>query len=243
MRTIAICNQKGGVAKTTTSLTLQSGLTEKGKRTLLIDLDSQRNSTTTKGEGADFSILDVLEGRADIKDAISKSESGDFIRGEKGLSLIKGLTDSTLRDKIQPLHRAYDIVIIDCPPSLGDLTVNALVSADYVIVPAVADEYSAYGLMDLKKIIDLVRSGANKKLKVMGVLLTMHNPRLKESKRLEGELAEITKALGISLFDTTIRHSFKVREAQGKGKGLLRYKTPIAEDYRAFTEEVLQRLK
>lgn len=243
MKVISICNQKGGVGKTTTALTLTAGLTERGKRALLIDLDGQRNSTTTKGEGADFSILNVLEGTADIKDAISKSPTGDFIRGQKELSLIEGLEDTTLRDCLKPLSRLYDIVVIDCPPSLADLTINALVCSDYVIVPAVADNYSAYGLLDLYDIIERVRP-LNKRLKIMGVLLTMHNPRLKESKRLEGELAEITQELGINLFDTSIRPSVKARESQNRPEGLLQYakKTPITEDYRAFIEEVIQRL-
>ena len=243
MKVISICNQKGGVGKTTTALTLTAGLTEKGLRTLLIDLDGQRNSTTTKGEGADFSILDVLEGRADIRDAISKSPTGDFIRGQRELTLLGEIEDTALKERLKPLSRLYDTVIIDCPPSLADLTVNALVSSDYVIVPAVADNYSAYGLIDLYDTIEQVRP-LNKRLKIMGVLLTMHNPRLKESKRLEGELAEITKELSINLFDTSIRTSVKARESQNRPEGLLQYakKTPIAEDYRAFIEEVIQRL-
>ena len=242
MKVISIINQKGGVGKTTTALTLSAGLNEKGKRSLLIDLDAQRNSTATKGQGADFSIYDVLVEGADIREAISESPTGDFIRGEKELFLIDGLEDTALRDSLKPLSRKYDIVILDCPPSLGELTLNALVASDYLIIPTVADYYSLKGMGDLIGIIKKVRS-TNKRLRVMGVLLTSHNERLKESKEMQSELEAVTEALNTSLFMTTIRNSVKAREAQRNPKGLLKYRSaPITQDYLALTDEVIERL-
>lgn len=244
MKVISVCNQKGGVGKTTTALTLQAGLTEKGLRTLLIDLDGQRNSTATKGRGAETSVYDVLKRGADITEAISESPTGDYIQGARELSYIEGLEDTALRDTIKPLHRKYDIAIIDAPPNLGELTINALVASDYCIIPAVADKYSGYGMLDLERTIKLVRS-EYKRPKVMGILLTMHNARLRLSQSMTAELEDIAKELNTTLFDTSIRYSVKAREAQFESRGLLQYapRAPITADYRAFIAEVIQRLK
>ena len=242
MKVISICNQKGGVGKTTTALTLSAGLNEKGLRTLLVDLDGQRNATSTRGQSEGVSIKNVLSEGAKITDAIEHSASGDYVRGEKSLSLISGLEDNALRDSLKPLSKSYDIVIIDCAPSLGELTINALVASDYLIIPTVADYYSLKGMGDLIGIIRKVRT-VNKRLKVMGVLLTMHNERLKESREMQSELEAVTDALNTSLFKSTIRASVKAREAQRNPQGLLRFKSaPITQDYIAFTEEVIERL-
>ena len=242
MKVISICNQKGGVGKTTTSLTLSAGLNERGLRTLLVDLDGQRNATSTRGQSEGVSIKNVLNEGDKITDAIEHSDPGDYVRGEKSLSLISGLEDNALRGSLKPLSKSYDIVIIDCAPSLGELTINALVASDYLIIPTVADYYSLKGMGDLIEIIRKVRT-VNKRLKVMGVLLTMHNERLKESREMQSELEAVTDALSTSLFKSTIRVSVKAREAQRNPQGLLRFKSaPITQDYIAFTEEVIERL-
>lgn len=244
MRTIAICNQKGGVGKTTTTLALQSGLMQKGLKTLILDFDGQRNSTSTKGQTEGASIYDVLTKGADIRDAIAECPSGDIVRGDERLSGIDSLSIDTLRNTLKPLHRQYDIVLIDCPPSLGVLTLNALMASDYVIVPAVADKYSLHGIIDLAQTIEAVKS-ENKRLRVLGVLLTMHNAKYRLSKELESDLEEITKAFKTTLFDTSIRYSQKVREAQFRPEGLMKYapRATVTEDYKALTEEIIKRLE
>lgn len=250
MQTIAICNQKGGVGKTTTSLCLTAGLSERGKKCLLIDAEGQRNLTATLGATDKPTLLEVLTSEADIREAITETAIGDFIAGDKRLNLIDQFIDeeeryTRLRDAIKPLKRSYDFVVIDTPPQLGTLTLNALTASDFVIVPCEADYYSLQGLTDLAETIEAVKGSLNKKLRTLGVLLTKHSERTRLSRELQDTLRELTEAFDTEVFDTYIRHSQKAREAQFKPQGLLRYapKSTIATDYRAFTEEVLHKLE
>lgn len=252
MKVLSIANQKGGVGKTTTAFCLTAGLVDKGLKALCIDLEGQRNLTATIGNAQEEkpTILEVLTGEANITEAIINTEAGDFIRGDKRLSLIdnelKGANKyERLRDALRPLHRKYDFIIIDTPPALGTLTLNALTASDYVIVPAVADLYSAYGISDLAETITAIKGSTNKKLKTLGVLLTMHNPRAKLSKEMEETLQSITKAFNTSLFDSTIRNSIKAREVQLKPEGIFKYapKAPITADYRDFVSEVVKKAR
>ena len=256
MKTIAICTQKGGVGKTTTSLCLTAGLSEKNKRCLLIDLEGQRNAALTLGTQADKpTAFDVLTGEAEISEAITETTIGDFIAGDKRLNVIdralaeKGISEADsytrLRDALKKVQRRYDLCIIDTPPSLGTLTLNALTTADYIIVPCIADYYSLQGFTDLSETVQAVKSTYNKKLRTMGVLLTQHSERMRLSRELQETLQELTEAFDTQLFDTYIRYSQKARESQFKPQGLLRYasKSTIAEDYRSLTDEVLHKLE
>lgn len=259
MQTIAICNQKGGVGKTTTSLCLTAGLSERGKKCLLIDLEGQRNLTATLRAEDKLTALEVLIGEATAKEAITETAIGDFIAGDKRLSSIDAIINkliregifkeealyTSLRDALKPLKRSYDIIVVDTPPSLGTLTMNALTASDFVIVPCEADYYSLQGLTDLAETIEAVKGSLNKKLRTMGVLLTKHSARYTLSKEIQETLTQLTEAFDTEVFDTYIRHSQKAREAQFKAQGLLRYapKSTIATDYRAFTEEVLHKLE
>lgn len=255
MKTISICNQKGGVGKTTTSLCLTAGMSEKGKKCLLIDLEGQRNLTATLRVADKPTALEVLTKEADIGEAITETAIGDVIAGDKRLGIIdRELTDrgfseesfyTLLRDALKPIKRIYDLVIVDTPPQLGTLTLNALTASDFVIVPCEADYYSLQGLTDLAETIEAVKTSTNKKLRTMGVLLTKHSARHTLSKELQETLEQLTEAFDTELFDTYIRHSQKAREAQFKPQGLLRYapKSTIATDYRAFTDEVLHKLE
>lgn len=250
MKTLSICNQKGGVGKTTTSLCLTAGMSERGKKCLLIDLEGQRNITNTLGATDKPTILEVLTKEAKISEAITETAIGDFIAGNKMLNLIDQLIDAEarytqLKEVIKPIKRKYDLCIIDTPPALGTLTLNALIASDFVIVPCEADYYSLQGLTDLAETIEAVKKEANKKLRTMGVLLTKHSERARLSKELQDTLHQLTEAFDTELFDTYIRHSQKAREAQFKPQGLLRYapKSTIAADYRAFADEVLHKLE
>ena len=250
MKTISICNQKGGVGKTTTALCLTAGMSEQGKRVLLIDAEGQRNITATLGATDKPALLEVLTGEATAQEALTETAIGAFISGNKELSRIDRYLDAEdrftrLRDALKPLHRRFDIAVIDTPPYLGSLTLSALTASDYVIIPCIADLYSLYGLTDLNETIEAVKANTNKKLRTMGVLLTMYSERARLSRELEDTLDELTTAFNTTLFETTIRRSIKASEAQFRAEGLLKYarRSTVAEDYRALTEEVLQRLR
>lgn len=251
MKVITVATQKGGVGKTTTALALTAGLTERGYKTLLVDVEGQRNASLTVGTQSDKpTVLEVLTGEATAREAITESLIGDFISGNKRLSLIDKLIDeerqyTALRDALKPLNRSYDYCIIDTPPALGTLTLNALTASDFVIVPCEADLYSLQGLTDLAETIEAVRAGTNKKLKTLGILLTKHSTRYTLSKELQETLEQLTTAFNTRVFDTYIRYSQKCREAQFKPQGLLKYapRSTVAQDYRALTDEILHLLE
>lgn len=251
MKVITVATQKGGVGKTTTALALTAGLTERGYKTLLVDVEGQRNASLTVGTQSDKpTVLEVLTGEATAREAITESLIGDFISGNKRLSLIDKLIDeerqyTALRDALKPLNRSYDYCIIDTPPALGTLTLNALTASDFVIVPCEADLYSLQGLTDLAETIEAVRAGTNKKLKTLGILLTKHSTRYTLSKELQETLEQLTTAFNTRVFDTYIRYSQKCREAQFKPQGLLKYapRSTVTQDYRALTDEILHLLE
>lgn len=251
MKVITVATQKGGVGKTTTALALTAGLTKRGYKTLLIDVEGQRNASLTVGTQSDKpTVLEVLIGEATAREAITQSLIGDFISGNKRLSLIDKLIDeerqyTALRDALKPLNRSYDYCIIDTPPQLGTLTLNALTASDFVIVPCEADLYSLQGLTDLAETIEAVRAGTNKKLKTLGILLTKHSTRYTLSKELQETLEQLTTAFNTRVFDTYIRYSQKCREAQFKPQGLLKYapRSTVAQDYNALTDEILHLLE
>lgn len=253
MQTIALCNQKGGVGKTTTALTLTAGLSAKGFRTLFIDLDPQRNATTTLGHAQADSptSLEVLTQEASIKDALLSTPIGaDLVRAGKGLALVDlYLTGADkyirLKEALKPLSRKYDYCIIDCPPSLGTLTVNGISASNYVIVPAICDLFSGYGITDLAQTIEEVKKSSNKKVKVLGVLLTQYDSRTNLSKEMREVLKIVTNALDTELFESTIRASVKAKELQLKSQGLFAYapRHGLTKDYENFVSEVIRKTK
>lgn len=251
MKTITISNQKGGVGKTTTVLCLSAGLAELGYKVLSVDLEGQRNLTATLGNVRSNkpTILEVLAEESDIREAIQTNQTGDFISGSKALSLIDTVLTgenkyTALRDALEVISDEYDYCIIDTPPALGTLTLNALTASDAVIIPVDWDLYSAWGLNDLIETIASVKKNYNKGLQVLGVLLTKYDTRTKLSSEMTGYLQQITSAFGTSLFDTRIRHSVKVKEIQLKTQGLYKYapRATVTQDYRNFVNEVLERL-
>lgn len=251
MKTISITTQKGGVSKTTSALTLSAGLTERGYRVLLVDADAQRNSSITlRADENKPNILSVLTGEATAKEAIQHSPTADFIGGSKQLSLIDDIITeedkfTRLRDALKAVSRAYDFAIIDTPPALGTATLNALYASDYVLVPALAEYYSATALVDLAKTVYAVKNAGNSKLKILGVFFTMHNKRTKLSREFIDEFKQVTDALDTSLFDATIRDTKKARELQLKPQGLFKYapRHGLTQDYNELIDELLNRLE
>lgn len=257
MKTISITTQKGGVGKTTSALTLSAGLTERGYRVLLVDADAQRNSSITlRADESKPNILDVLTGEATAKEAIQHAPTADFISGSKGLSLIDSSDEENeytqlrgeykkLRDVLRPIARSYDFCIIDTPPALGTATLNALYASDYVLVPALAEYYSATALVDLAKTVYAVKDAGNSKLEILGVFFTMHNKRTKLSREFLDEFKQVTDALNTTLFDATIRDTKKARELQLKPQGLFKYapRHGLTQDYNELIDELLNRLE
>ncbi len=245
---LAITNQKGGTGKTTTAEALLYGLSLKGFRVLAIDLDAQGNLTYTTGAKTNgATALGVLTGEVKAEDAIQHTLSGDIIPASKALAGADAFIKETgkeyrLREAIAGLKTSYDYIVIDTPPALGILTVNALTACDRVIIPAQADIYSLQGIEQLAETIKPVKRYCNPELTIGGILLTRYSPRSilsREVAELAGQLAE---RLGTKLYKTTIREAIAIKEAQISQKPLFEYAPTanVTEDYRAFIEELAE---
>ena len=231
-RVIAFANQKGGVAKTTTTLNLGVALHELGHRVLLIDLDPQGNLTMSQGMNPDAierSMFDVLVHRVPISDVIETAELALSALIGRERALDKALVE--IRDK-------YDFVLIDTPPSLGLLTINAFVAAQGVIVPVQCEYLSLRGLVQLENTLAMVRENLNPHVRVEGIVPTMYDGRTLHAR----EAIEILEEnFGDLVYDTRIRKTVRYAEAPVKGSSVLRYDPtgPAAQAYRDLAKEVL----
>lgn len=245
---IAVANQKGGVGKSTTAAALMSGLKEKGFSVLGVDLDAQGNLTYTTGAGkGKKTALSLLTGEATAAEVIEQTESGDMIAASKELAGADAFITSTgkeyrIKEALEPVREKYDFIIIDSPPALGILTVNALSACDYVVVPAQSDIYSLQGVSQLYETILPVKKYCNPKLKIAGILLTRHNSRSVLSRDVAEMLQQLADKVGTSLFKATIREAVVVKEAQICQTPLFTYapKAKVTLDYQQFIEELLE---
>jgi chromosome partitioning protein len=249
-RVIAFANQKGGVAKTTTTLNLAVALKEKGFRVLIVDLDPQGNLTMSQGMNPDEierSMFDVLVHRIPIQDIIVHAEvdiavsSIDLAGAELALSSMIG-RERALEKALAPVKEAYDYVLIDTPPSLGLLTINALVASNGVIVPVQCEYLSLRGLVQLQNTLEMIRENLNPQVEIEGILPTMFDRRTLHSR----EAVEILREnFGDLVFNTKIRKTVRYAEAPVKGQSVLAYdpSSEAAMMYRDLAKEVLNGAK
>ncbi|HVB91180.1 MAG TPA: ParA family protein [Acidimicrobiales bacterium] len=249
IRVVAVANQKGGVAKTTTVQSLGVAMAEQGRRVLVVDLDPQACLTFSLGFNPDelaASLHDVLVRRARVSEVVLK------VPGVDGLSLVPATIDlagaevhllsrtgreHVLARALGPEVGGYDAVLIDCPPSLGVLTINGLTAAEAVVVPLQCEALSHRGVGQLLETIEDVRQFANEKLRVLGVLPTMYDARTTHARKV---LAEVEERYGLPLFDPPVPKSIRFAEAPELGRSVLQHapRSPGAAAYRALAVQV-----
>ena len=250
-KVIAIANQKGGVGKTTTAINLSASLAESGKKVLLIAMDPQGNSTSGLGiekDEKEYTIYELLLGECSIEDCLSESICKDLIVVPSNINLaaveieLIG-TDGKefiLRDSVSSIKDKYDFILIDCPPSLNVLTINAMCTADTVLVPIQCEYYALEGLSQLMHTIELVKERLNPDLEIEGVVFTMYDART----NLSLEVVENVKGnLNQNIYKTIIPRNVRLAEAPSYGMPITKYDTKStgAESYRMLAEEVIHR--
>lgn len=253
MKTVVLTNQKGGVAKTTTAYALAAGLHNKGFRVLIVDADPQGNLTYTAGneENKQNTLYEVLKGNCTVHEAMRNTHPLDTAMsilsiGLQGTAADMELTSRTareymLKEALEKVAKDYDYCVIDTAPTLGLLTLNALTAADRVIIPLNLEVYSLQGMEQLSGFIENVRKYTNKDLSISGLLITKYNERLNISQALKDNVEQAAKVMNTRVFNTKIRESVAVKEAQ-----LLRSdiyteapKATATLDYMAFVDEFL----
>lgn len=250
MKTFAIANQKGGVGKTTTAVNLSAALTDCGKKVLLVDADPQGNATSGLGIGKndlDRSIYDVLMDDADVGDVLvtTQYENLDLIPANISLAgaeieLVSAMSRELRLKKAFEKLTGYDYCIIDCPPSLSLLTINAFTAADSIIIPVQAEYYALEGLSQLINTIELVRRHLNTDLGIEGVLITMLDSRTNLGAQVS---EEVRHHFGEKVYDTVILRNVRLGEAPSYGQPITVYdpKSQGAENYSRLAEEVIAR--
>lgn len=246
---ISIVNQKGGVGKTTTAVNLASCLARAGKKTLLIDADPQSNATSGLGiqkQTISYSIYDAMIGRKVFSELPMKTEynslflipSNNDLTGAEIDLIDMEKREGKMKEVLEQLATEYDFLIIDCPPSLGLITVNSLVASNSVIIPIQCEYYALEGLSQLLNTIERVRTNFNEKLSIEGILLTMADLRTNLANQV---IEEVKKFFPEKVYKTIIPRNVRLSEAPSFGKPIVYYdiRSIGADKYLSFTEEVL----
>ena len=240
MEIISIINQKGGVGKTTTAQNLTAGLRLENKKVLLLDLDAQCNLTLLQqATKYKYNILNVLKNEVDINTAVKK----DFIAGSK--FLVGENTEielNKLKNELQKLKTDYDYIIIDTPPALSNITINALTASTDIIITITADLLPIQGLVDLYKTVQSIQKTSNKNLNIKGILVTRFNKRTILGRTMLNSLIDIAEKLNTKVLNTKIRDSISIKESQAKMTDIFKYArySTAGRDYRALVKEILE---
>jgi chromosome partitioning protein len=249
---ISVANQKGGVGKTTTVINLGASLAAAEKKILVVDFDPQTNCTSGFGfprRSENPTIYDLLTGRTSAKDAVVKSElpnlsiilgSIALAGAEVELANLEEGREQVLKNILDPLRKDYDYILIDCPPSLGLLTVNALTASDALLIPIQAEYFAMEGVSELMRTIERVRENLNPRLSIKGVLLTMVDERTNLARQV---MSEVQRHFGSKVYKTYIPRNVRLAEAPSFGKPIIFYDIASrgAQSYLKITEEFLAR--
>ena len=252
MKIVSVSNIKGGVGKTTTAAVLAVGLAEKGYKVLMIDSDPQTNLTMCFiQEQADckpslYHVYSNGEAVDDVKVAVKENLDliiGDFELCNADMQFTKAGRLKMLKKAIQNIDGEYDFVVIDTPPNLGILSLNAFIASNYVLVPMTVDSFSLKGVRLLKQTLEDVAGETEKELPVVGILLTRYNSRTNVSRLLEKSLSAAAGLLGTKVFENRIRQAVVLQECQIAKEDLFSYaaNAKVTEDYRGFIDEFLKR--
>lgn len=250
-RIIAIANQKGGVGKTTTAINLSACLAEKGKKVLAIDIDPQGNMTSGLGvdkDSVEKTVYDLIIGEAQIEEIICKEvlENLDVLPTNIDLSAAEieliGIENKEyiIKNEVEKVKENYDFIIIDCPPSLSMLTINAMTTADSVLVPIQCEYYALEGLSQLIHTIELVKERLNSNLEIEGVVFTMYDARTNLSLQV---VENVKDNLNQNIYKTIIPRNIRLAEAPSYGMPINQYdpKSSGAESYRLLADEVIEK--
>ncbi len=246
-RIIAVAIQKGGTGKSTTALNLTAGLTARDYKVLAVDLDAQGNLTGTAGARKDgATALGVLTGEVETRDAIQHTSVGDIIGSNKALAGADAFITDTgkeyrLKEALEPVEAKYDYIVLDTPPALSILTINALTACHSVIIPAQADLYSLESIEELAETMKPVKKYCNPDLTIAGILLTRYNPRAVLTQDATDLARQLAANLGTKVFRSTIREAIAVKESQMNQQSLFSYapRANVTEDYNCFITELL----
>lgn len=250
-RTIVIANQKGGVGKTTTAINLSASLAELGKRVVIIDMDPQGNTTSGLGvekEELEKTVYELLLGEISIEECMIKDVTENLTLVPSNINLaaaeieLIGVEDKEfiLKNEVEKIKENYDFVLIDCPPSLSMLTINAMCAADTVLVPIQCEYYALEGLTQLMHTINLVQERLNPDLEIEGVVFTMYDARTNLSLQV---VENVKSNLKQNIYKTIIPRNIRLAEAPSYGRPITEYdpKSTGAESYRLLAEEVIHR--
>ena len=246
-RVIAVCNEKGGVGKTTTVCNLSAGLRRKGYKTLMIDLDSQMSlSKSLYAVNEEKSIVPVMAKLTPIQEVIQVVAQGDIISGRRTINVIDLVLNEAdkqfaLKEALQPIITDYDFILLDCPPSLSTITLNALVSASEVVIPTEAKTLALKGVQEVINTIGVIKERYNPELKIAGILITRYNGRAILSQDVKTVLEQMAAEVGTKVFKHPIRSNQAIADSQAYLTDIFAYskRSNGAEDYGRLVDEII----